>query len=168
MKQFKADDLVYCPMFGNTIFKLVEHCFSDYPIVIYRNDIKLCSFKSDGRISDTYAQPVLFHATPQNKKLLEQLYDIEFQDVSTYIEPITFKAGDKVYCPTVSNKIYTLESHSEIGYPLKFKDSKNPYSFTSNGKYHNSDKLHSLIPATHDNWEMLCKLYNTHFEQPTL
>lgn len=80
-----------------------------------------------------------------------------------------FKAGDRVYnlSNTYSANICTLVEtiHVSKRYPLGIVDS--PDTFTTDGKYTTKSAIQSLVLATQENYEMLCKLFSdTPWERP--
>lgn len=78
----------------------------------------------------------------------------------------TFKAGDKVYFPNWSNKIYTLKSHDSTNFPIKIKDDKVVRTLTSQGKEYNSRYCPVIFHATKENCTKLSELYGIQFEKP--
>lgn len=89
-KEFKVGDKVYCPMYSTSVLRVARNktgYHSDiYPLAIAvgRNHNTL---NNEGKIRNADKQPVLFHATPENRKALEQLYGVEFE--ASPDEPIT-------------------------------------------------------------------------------
>ena len=75
LQTFKAGDEVYCPYLGRKVYKLDNFGVQAYPLTIEKN----ISFTSYGKISVNHLQPDLFHATPENKLLLEALYKCDFE-----------------------------------------------------------------------------------------
>lgn len=78
----------------------------------------------------------------------------------------TFKAGDRVYFPKKSTKIYTLKEHTSSNYPIKIKYLGSTTSFTKDGKEFEFDGLPSIFHATRDSFETLVELYNVQFAYP--
>lgn len=78
-----------------------------------------------------------------------------------------FKAGDKVYCliNDCETKIYTVEQNvNAILYPVAIETG---IMFTIEGKLYESSDIPSLIHATKENYDLLCKLYpNIEWEEP--
>lgn len=74
--KFKVGDKVYCPNLSTSILTLVDGV-NGYPIAIKYPNVTIC-FMTDGKISDKNHISSLLHATPENHKLLEQLYGVEF------------------------------------------------------------------------------------------
>lgn len=81
-KEFKVGDKVYCPMYSTSILRVARnrtgYHSNSYPLAITvgRNHDTLTNY---GKIRNADKQPVLFHATPENHKALEQLYGVEFE-----------------------------------------------------------------------------------------
>ena len=79
-----------------------------------------------------------------------------------------FKAGDKVYYPLKSNKIYKLEAHKDAHYLLRVVDKDGSVaSFFTCGKFHYYDSIPSIFHATEKNQAALEQLYGIEFEKPT-
>ena len=78
-----------------------------------------------------------------------------------------FKAGDLVYFPQVSNKIFKLEDPgiSEY-YPLIIANDPYPMCFTSEGKMSFEHERQTIFHATEENCELLSSLYGVEFEKP--
>ena len=94
---FKAGDEVYCPLFGFSIYQLGTGNSGSFPILINEHD----GFTSNGlsQISDKTSS--IFHATPENKQLLEALYKCEFESPKLKGSDLTRKLlseGKHVLC----------------------------------------------------------------------
>lgn len=81
-----------------------------------------------------------------------------------------FKAGDKVYCPRLGTKVYTLEGTVSVfaGYPFPVRitiDDKN-YTYTKEGISFIGNECSDLFHATEENKVLLDQLYGTAFEEP--
>jgi hypothetical protein len=74
MKEFKIGDSVYFPKVGNSIYKVVGLIGVVYPIMVDDQGFT----KTGHRVSGD-EHPSIFHATPENKALLDQLYRTEFE-----------------------------------------------------------------------------------------
>lgn len=78
-----------------------------------------------------------------------------------------FKAGDKVYClgHDWETKIYTVElAASASHYPVAIETRD---TFTVEGKLYESSEVPSLVYATKENYDLLCKLFpNQAWEKP--
>lgn len=77
-----------------------------------------------------------------------------------------FKVGNRVYCPLMGTKIFTLIENPSTTYPLKFIHESCNEIFTKDGKYNINHGNPSLFRATKENQELLSKLYGTQFEEP--
>ena len=105
--EFKAGDLVYYPSHSPAIYKLEENPNKgwDYPLVIKEQGSAspIQSFTAAGgeRYMFNHA-PSIFHATIENKKLLDSLYGIEFEEPSKTLyekmEEHFDKGGSDVLC----------------------------------------------------------------------
>jgi hypothetical protein len=74
-EQFKAGDEVYCPKLGLKICTLEKGIVNSYPIRINERN----SFSLEGKAVIVDSVQSIFHATPENKALLEALYKCEFE-----------------------------------------------------------------------------------------
>ena len=75
-----------------------------------------------------------------------------------------FKVGDKVYCPVLGPKVYTVvrgRKDSDTVYPIQVTN----ITFTDDGKLYPQDTVGRLIHANEDNRLMLEKLYGIEFEK---
>lgn len=71
---FKAGDEVYCSLMGNKVITLHANPCKDYPLVVRDMCITL-----EGKTCRDKPCRQIFHATPENKQLLEALYKCEFE-----------------------------------------------------------------------------------------
>lgn len=78
----------------------------------------------------------------------------------------TFKAGDKVYFPNWSNKIFVLKTHEASAFPLMVTDNKIIRTLTLKGKEQHDDYLPVIFHATKENHKKLTELYDIQFEEP--
>lgn len=71
-----------------------------------------------------------------------------------------FKAGDKVYCPKVSNKVLTLENTECSKYSVKISlESGMIRSFMIDGNHFHLDLNPSIFPATQEWYDKLVHAY---------
>lgn len=88
INEFKAGDLVYYPSYSSVIYELKENrdksMSDEYPLVIKSlgSASLLQSFTKAGERCSHTGIPSIFHATPETKKILDQLYGIEFEEPS--------------------------------------------------------------------------------------
>lgn len=76
-----------------------------------------------------------------------------------------FKAGDKVYYPKESNKVFTLGDNGRtVTYHLRCYGD----SFARDGRGHAQDIAPSLFHATPENHASLEQLYGIEFEKPPI
>lgn len=119
---FKAGDRVYAPFYTNKVCTVVEAVRQPDEVILeiwIDKEIALCNRKITILV-DEYgnfyeenpARRVLFHATYQNRTLLEALYDMEFETPSTYIQatvripkPHTgeIKRGEPIYIVDIAS-----------------------------------------------------------------
>lgn len=107
MSKFKVGDLVYYPYENQKIFKLEKINNSIYSLQIRTEDFDY-RFSDDGFVASPYSIPLIFHATPENHKALEQLYGVEFEKppvkpTSKEIVKAMLARGDKYVCCWVSD-----------------------------------------------------------------
>ena len=111
MNKFKPGDKVYCPKYSTSILR-VDRNKSGYNSDIYPLEIAVGinydTLTNDGKIRTSDKQPILFHATPENHALLEQLYGVEFEKppvkpTSKEIIQAMLDRGDKYVLCNVSN-----------------------------------------------------------------
>ena len=98
MCKFKVGDKVYFPSESNKVLTVHEN-YDDDPDYLIKVDGFLLN--TDGRYTDRNPVPSLIHATPENHKLLEQLYGVEFENppvkpTSREIIQAMLELGDKL------------------------------------------------------------------------
>lgn len=96
-EQFKAGDEVYCPKLGLKICTLEKGIVNSYPIRINEHN----SFSLEGKAVIVDSVQSIFHATPENKLLLEALYKCEFESPKLKGSDLTRKLlseGKHVIC----------------------------------------------------------------------
>lgn len=74
MKEFKVGDKVYSTVGGTNIHTIGMSCVENYPLMV-----GLVSLTKCGRHLASDTRPSIFHATPENKSLLDALYGVEFE-----------------------------------------------------------------------------------------
>lgn len=76
MGKFKQGDKVYYPVISNRVLTLRLNERVDYPFwVVERTN----NFTKTGRICVGDLNPSIFQATPENKAVLEKIYNMEFE-----------------------------------------------------------------------------------------
>lgn len=80
----------------------------------------------------------------------------------------TFKAGDKVYYPKVSNKVLTLIQHDGYPYSLAIELGLRYIELTSDGYHSRFDILPSIYHATEENKAKLEAFYGIELEEPSV
>lgn len=94
MNTFNVGDKVYCPMIGTKVYTLEASGHPYYPLGIAinknRGDARYFSFLYSGVYMSAFDTPILFHATAKNKKLLDELYGLDFEAP----EPEMVKVGN--------------------------------------------------------------------------
>lgn len=121
---FKAGDEVYCPAMGEDIFVLdidsYHRASSEYPL-----SLRDSTFTTEGLRHTTDKVPYIFHATPENKDLLEALYKCEFESPKLKGSDLTRKLlseGKHVLCWL--NDRSDEECFSAIGIISRLKNGK--------------------------------------------
>lgn len=76
MNKFKAGDKVYYPQLSAEVLTIHKSNSSVYPIHVTEHDF---NFTIEGKYLSGDTAPCLIPATPENHKLLEQLYGVEFE-----------------------------------------------------------------------------------------
>lgn len=80
MNTFKVGDLVYYPDRDTRVFQLDGRKSTGNYTTVYIYSGYVCeTFTPDGFRGSRDDIPKLFHATPENHTLLEQLYGVEFE-----------------------------------------------------------------------------------------
>ncbi len=80
MATFKAGDKVYCPMFGTEVYTLKEHPNMQFSTMLKSIGGTYETFTETGTYHIGMGVPSIFHATPENRKKLEDLYGLEFEE----------------------------------------------------------------------------------------
>ena len=78
MNKFKAGDKVYCLCYGTNVYT-VEHNPHSSKSLLYPIKVDDEVFTESGRHYIYSPLQEIFHATPENHTLLEQLYGVEFE-----------------------------------------------------------------------------------------
>ncbi len=78
---FKAGDKVYCPFYGFTVFTIERnHNGLSHPLLIQITSSRSIALTLTGEASPYQKGCCIIPATPENQKLLEQLYQVKFED----------------------------------------------------------------------------------------
>ena len=109
INEFKAGDWVYYPSISTAIYKLEENQNKDSEchLVIKEQGSAshIHSFTVTGEKGFHIGVPSIFHATIETKKLLDQLYGIEFEEPSKTLyqkmEEHFDKGGSDVLCTPI-------------------------------------------------------------------
>lgn len=99
-EQFKAGDEVYCPSQGVKIHLLCDYESETYPLLLMNSNCA-SSISTKGFKVITDKIPYIFHATPENKALLEALYKCDFEAPKLKGSDLTRKllsGGNHVLC----------------------------------------------------------------------
>ena len=76
-----------------------------------------------------------------------------------------FKAGDKVYCPEISNEVHAINKSGYKSIPYEVKASQGNHIYVDEyGRYGVESFTPTIFHATPENHELLCKLYGMEFE----
>ena len=85
LNEFKVGDLVYYPSYSQAIYKLEGNPDMDsefFPLAIKQQGHTTLLFTIAGKSGLLNKIPSIFHATLENKKILDRLYGIEFEEPS--------------------------------------------------------------------------------------
>ena len=109
LNKFKVGDLVYYPHYNQEIYKLEGNPDMDsefFPLVIKRPMLTPQLFTAAGKGRVLNNIPSIFHATLENKKILDRLYGVEFEEPSKTLyqkmEEHFNKGGSDVLCTPIS------------------------------------------------------------------
>ena len=90
MKEFKVGDKVYFPLKTTKVCTLTERGSIGYPLSIFLNyNLESCTFI--GEFYENLGIPCIFHATQENKELLEKLHGVEFEAAPPKTRTVTFE-----------------------------------------------------------------------------
>ena len=98
---FKAGDEVYCPARSTEIYVLEPVHVQSFGVDFSSQISGLSPFTRDGKIYKKYKNQSIFHATPENKVLLEALYKCDFESPKLKGSDLTRKLlseGKHVLC----------------------------------------------------------------------
>ena len=107
INEFKVGDLVYYPSCSQKIYELKENPDKDseYPLVIKQRKHTISIITTTGMDYFSNEVPRIFHATLETKKILDQLYGIEFEEPSkTFFQKMEEhfdKGGSDVLCTPI-------------------------------------------------------------------
>jgi len=130
---FKAGDAVYCPTFNARIHVLHGKNGDLYKLIIKDGT----SYDERGNEYTSDPLPRLFHATPENKALLEALYKCEFESPKLKGSDLTRKLlseGKHVLCGLSVHGDGAAGNGTFVGLIVRFEDgrfidgSNNPWS----------------------------------------
>lgn len=139
--EFKVGDLVYYPLRGTRIFQLKYSNSQAYPVSIFYyldDDDHYDTFTRGGLGYVDHTAPVIFHATEENHKLLEQLYGMKFEEppvkpTSKDIIKALLDRGDKYVPCWVSDYNQEPNEQNRVELIYKYDEySKYPYSCEDN------------------------------------
>ena len=108
LNEFKVGDLVYWPSYSQAIYKLEGNndWGSEFPLAIKQQGRTTMSFTISGRSGLLNKIPSIFHATLENKKILDRLYGVEFEEPSKTLyqkmKEHFNKGGNDVLCTPIS------------------------------------------------------------------
>ena len=106
LNEFKIGDMVYCPNYSQAIYKLEGNNDSEFPLAIKQQGRTTLLFTISGRSGFLEKIPSIFHATLENKKILDRLYGIEFEEppktLYQKMEEHFNKGGSDVLCTPIS------------------------------------------------------------------
>lgn len=95
-KTFKDNDKVYYPSYSTKVYTLERRSYSPWMFTI-KEDENIDAFFSDtGLIIGKENLPGLVHATEENRKILETVYNLDFEPVSLLNKKLS--NGENVLC----------------------------------------------------------------------
>lgn len=119
---FKVGDKVYYPIQGNEIFTLTKSNDKAYPLsidFINEDGDDSATFTKNGKYYSNHSNVSIFHVTEENRKLLNSLYGIQFEEPKSFLDH-HLSLGSKVLCLVAKkpnklpNKIWELDSNSQF------------------------------------------------------
>ena len=145
MSEFKVEDRVYLPILGAAVYQVKENGFLDpvsFPLRAVNSNYAMVCFTKNGRIRHGDGLRGVFHATPENHALLEQLYGVEFEKppvkpTSREIIQAMLARGDKYVCCWVSDDIEEPDENKAQKFVFVYREGeKYPYGCAlGNWKY---------------------------------
>lgn len=107
MSKFKQGDRVYCPQFGTGVYTVYPDAYCNSPLVVRTPTGSFLGIDEDGKHNEHDVLPSVFHVTPENKELLDRLYNVEFEQPKRILKGSELckhllKAKPHVFC-RVSN-----------------------------------------------------------------
>lgn len=118
-EQFKAGDEVYCPSRGLSVYKLVKQNNTHYPVMLDG----YCTYQANGRAAESIPTQSIFHATPENKALLEALYKCKFESPKLKGSDLTRQLlgeGKHVLCWMSDDSDILAPKHTKNNIVFKF------------------------------------------------
>ena len=80
-KEFKAGDLVYCPQLDQCVFTVQpSQRYPTHLFKICRDDSLAWFLTAEGKLYEFHEAAIIFHATHENQRILEQLHGIKLED----------------------------------------------------------------------------------------
>ena len=80
MSKFNIGDKVYCPKFGTEIYTVYKDEYFRTSLTVRTGNGSFLGIDEDGKHNKHDILPSVFHATDENKILLEKLYGVSFAD----------------------------------------------------------------------------------------
>lgn len=132
--QFKAGDKVYFPKMSSKIYTLQQSSNKAYPLIIKYNDVNFDEFTLHGNLHSSDANPSLLLATDENRFLLNQLYDDEFEESKPINDFIQEQIDKNSYCLCVVsdyeiNKGTNIKTLEEWVVPIISLNTSSPYLY---------------------------------------
>ena len=122
MNMFKAGDKVYFPMQTTKVCTLVEIDSINYPLEITlntREGLETCT--TSGEMFESDSIPCIFHATQENKDLLEKLYGVEFENHPPKTVNLTLEIPEP-FEPKLHEMYWYLDNCGEVDFYIFSND----------------------------------------------
>ena len=113
MAKFKVGDKVYFPMRTIKVCTLTETKSMSYPLSVFLNrDLEACT--TSGELYENSGISCIFHATEENRKLLEKLHGVEFEAVPPKTRTVTFEIPE-TFIPSYNEEYWFILASATEG-----------------------------------------------------
>lgn len=115
---FRHGDKVYCPKFGTGLYTVYTDEYFRTSLTVRTGNGSFLGIDEDGKHNNYDALPSVFHATDENKTLLDKLYGMEFEKplvppTSREIIQAMFDRGHK-YVPCWVSDLHENPTHENL------------------------------------------------------
>ena len=113
MKEFKAGDKVYFPLKTTKVCTFIERDSKIRPFSIsFLQEMESCT--KSGEFYENLGIPCIFHATQENKDLLEKLYGVEFETPPPKTVSVTLEIPEP-FEPKLNEIYWYLDNWGDVG-----------------------------------------------------